>query len=42
VRISHAVGMATRGANPGRIVGILGTWIVLAALCVWAIWLALT
>jgi uncharacterized membrane protein YecN with MAPEG domain len=42
VRIAHAVGMSTRGANPGRIVGILGTWIVLAALSVWAIWLALT
>jgi uncharacterized membrane protein YecN with MAPEG domain len=42
VRIAHAVGMATRGANPGRIVGILGTWAVLAALSVWAIWLALT
>jgi uncharacterized membrane protein YecN with MAPEG domain len=42
VRIAHAVGMATRGANAARALGILGTWVVIAALSVWAIWLALT
>jgi uncharacterized membrane protein YecN with MAPEG domain len=42
VRVAHAVGMATRGANPARIIGIVGTWGVLAVLSVWAIWLALT
>lgn len=42
VRVSHAIGMATRGANPARIIGIVGTWGVLALLSVWAIWLALT
>jgi uncharacterized membrane protein YecN with MAPEG domain len=42
VRLAHAVGMATRGANPARALGIVGTWGVLAALSGWAIWLALT
>ena len=42
VRLAHAVGMATRGANPARAIGIVGTWGVLAALSGWAIWLALT
>jgi uncharacterized membrane protein YecN with MAPEG domain len=42
VRISHAIGMATRGSNPARLVGILGTWSVIAALSAWAIWLATT
>jgi uncharacterized membrane protein YecN with MAPEG domain len=42
VRLAHAFGMATRGANPARALGIVGTWGVLAALSGWAIWLALT
>jgi uncharacterized membrane protein YecN with MAPEG domain len=42
VRIAHAIGMATRGANLARIIGITGTWLVLAALSIWAIWLAAT
>jgi uncharacterized membrane protein YecN with MAPEG domain len=45
VRIAHALGMAKRGANAARIIGITGitgTWAVMLALSLWAIWLAIT
>ncbi|GGI67523.1 glutathione S-transferase [Polymorphobacter multimanifer] len=37
VRIAHAFGLAKDGANPLRVVGALGTWILLAGLSVWAL-----
>jgi uncharacterized membrane protein YecN with MAPEG domain len=42
VRIAHALGMAKRGANAARIIGITGTWAVMLALSLWAIWLAIS
>jgi uncharacterized membrane protein YecN with MAPEG domain len=42
VRIAHAIGMAKRGSNAARVIGITGTWAVLLALSLWAIWQALT
>jgi uncharacterized membrane protein YecN with MAPEG domain len=37
VRVFHAVGMSRDGANPFRLVGALGTWIVMVALSLWAL-----
>ncbi|OYU15260.1 MAG: hypothetical protein CFE37_06755 [Alphaproteobacteria bacterium PA4] len=36
-RVAHAIGMAKTGANPYRVIGVLGTWGVLAMLSGWAI-----
>ena len=37
VRVFHAVGMSRNSANPFRLVGALGTWIVMVALSLWAL-----
>nr|WP_310522621.1 MAPEG family protein [Polymorphobacter sp.] len=37
VRVSHAIGMAKEGANPYRVVGAAGTWIIMVSLSVWAL-----
>lgn len=37
VRISHALGMARDGANAFRVVGALGTWLVMGGLSVAAL-----
>ena len=42
IRIVHAIGMARPGANPFRVAGAAGTWIILLGLSVWAIILAYT
>jgi len=40
LRITHAIGMTKTTANPFRVAGAAGTWIILIGLSVWAIVLA--
>lgn len=40
VRVAHAIGMGIEGVNPYRLVGALGTWLVMAGLSLWALGLA--
>ncbi len=42
VRLLHAVGMDIRRANAWRVVGIVGTWVILAGLSLWALYVAAT
>lgn len=42
VRISHAIGMGIDGANPYRLVGAAGTWLVMVSLSIAALWMAAT
>lgn len=37
LRVVHALGLAREGANVLRVVGILGTWVMLAGLSGWAL-----
>lgn len=36
-RVSHAIGMAIGNANPFRVAGMIGTWVPLVVLSVWAL-----
>lgn len=40
-RIAHAIGMSRPSPNPFRASGALISWVLIAALSVWALWLGL-
>ncbi|WP_164155932.1 MAPEG family protein [Sandarakinorhabdus rubra] len=40
-RIAHAIGMSRPAPNPFRAAGALVTWVLIAGLSLWALWLGL-